>query len=210
MTIKFLKKWFETPKEEKVTYSDPRHNMRKPLWLVQTKADLDRHEGFREFAYPDPLSILGRKYRSRKWGWGYEPGDRLLVKYGENERDGRPWTVGYGFTRGVTPATRVSKVRAMQILEPEILDHVLVLDNLIPSWRKMPVHVQTVLANMAFNMGSRLGQFENTLAVFEKGDYFQAGERLKRSLWYRQVGDRAKELIERLQTGKIQDQYRVI
>lgn len=210
MCVKFIKRWFETPKEEKVTYSDPRQNMRKPDWLIQTKADLDRHEGFREFAYPDPLSKLGQKYRARKWGWGFEPGDRLLVKYGEKEIDGRPWTVGYGFTRGVNPSTRVSKERAAQILEQEILEHVKVLDRLIPRWRKMPVVVQTVLANMAYNMGSRLGQFKATLSVIDAGRYPEAGQRLTKSLWYKQVGGRARELVERLKTGRIQEQYKVI
>lgn len=208
--LPYIKRWFETPKKEQMTHSDPRLLMRKPLWLVQTVADLDRHEGFRAFAYPDPLSKLGQKYRGRKWKWGFEPGEHLLVRYGEREIDGRPWTVGYGFTRGVNPSTQVSKERARQILEQEILVHVEILDYLIPRWRQMPVVVQTVLANMAYNMGGRLKQFKNTLAVIEAGRYEEAGERLKHSLWYKQVGTRAKELIARLQTGEIDERFKVI
>lgn len=164
-----------------MTHSDPSLLMAKPLWLVQTKADLYRHEGYREYAYPDPLSRLGQKYRSRKWGWGFEPGDRLLAKYGENERDGRPWTVGVGFTHGVNPSTRVSKERALHILEDQIVVHVRVLDHLLPRWRHMPVVVQTVLANMAYNMGNRLGQFRATLAVIDAGRYAEAGDRLTKA-----------------------------
>lgn len=209
--LKFIKSWFETPKEERVVkYSDPRQNLRKPDWLVQTKADLDRHEGFREFAYPDPLSKLGRKYAARRFNWGFERGDLLLVKYGEKEEDGRPWTYGYGFTHGVTPASRINKQMAQQLLEPILLEHVRVLDRLIPSWRTMPTAIQTVLANMAFNMGNRLEQFTNTLNIIKAGRYAEAGDRLTTSLWYKQVGVRAKELVERLKTGKIQDEYKVI
>lgn len=210
--LKFIKRWLETPRKEQVTYSDPRLLMKKPLWLIQTKADLDRHEGFRAFAYPDPLSPLMKRYPREKWG--FRPAIEILQKLGislsEATITGAPWTVGYGFTRGVTLTTVVSKERAMQILEPEILAHVVVLDHLIPSWRKMPVVVQTVLANMAYNMGNRLGQFKATLAVIAAGRYAEAGDRLTKSLWYKQVGYRARELVERLKTGYIQEEFKVI
>lgn len=211
--LKHIKSYIRTPKEEKVTYSDPRQLMRIPDWLIQTKADLDRHEGFREFAYPDPLSVLRKRYPREKWG--FRPAVEILQKIGLSLSEaialGTPWTVGYGFTRGVTPTTRVSKERAMQILEPEIIEHVAGLDVLIPTWRKMPVHVQTVLANLIYNMGhAGLAKFTNTLAVFKAGNYPEAGERLTKSLWYKQTGSRARELVERLKTGEIQERYKVI
>ncbi len=38
-------------------------------WLKrQVVADLNRHEGFREFAYPDPLSALYKKFSRLPWG----------------------------------------------------------------------------------------------------------------------------------------------
>lgn len=210
--LKHVRRWFDIPERETVHYSDPTLNMKKPDWLIQTKADLHRHEGFREYAYPDPLSHLAKRYRNEKWG--FRPAQEILQKIGislsEAVKLGAPWTVGYGFTHGVTPLSKTTKERALHTLELEVLAHVAVLDSLIPQWRKMPVHVQTVLANMAYNMGSRLAQFHNTLEVFRAGSYFLAGERLKKSLWYKQVGYRARELIERLQTGKIQDEFKVI
>lgn len=200
----------ETPKEEDVNYSDPTLLKKKEDWFIQTIADLDRHEGFRQYAYPDPLSDLGRRYSSARYKWGFRPAHQILLEIGEMPEKGRPWTVGYGFTNGVTHHTTIGKEVAQRRLEGEIITHVHVLDILIPEWRKMPTHVKTVLANMAFNLGSRLKQFKPTLEVFKRGDYHAAGHRLKNTLWYKQVGSRARELVERLEAGKIQDQYKVI
>lgn len=180
--------------------------MGKPKWLTQSLADIARHEGFREFAYPDPLSKLAKV----KAKWGFEPAEVIIARLGLNPTDGAPWTVGHGFTRGVTFKHRISLEQSLKLLEKEIIVHNAVLDKIIPEWKAMPVHVQTVLVNMAFNMGNRLAQFKPTLALFKAGNYAAAGTRLQGSLWYKQVGGRAKELVERLKTGKIQDKYKVI
>jgi GH24 family phage-related lysozyme (muramidase) len=182
----------------------------KPKWLVQSTADIARHEGFREFAYPDPLSRLGRKYQGTRWQWGFQPADVLLMKYGESERDGRPWTVGYGFTHGVTPQTKMSKQFADQKLEGVVIEHTKLLDRLIPEWIKMPLFAQTVLVNMAYNLGNRLAPFAPTLNVFKKGDWSGAADRLTRTAWYKQVGSRAVELTTRLRRKEIDVKHLVV
>ena len=183
---------------------------KEPDWLTQTAADLQRHEGFREYAYPDPLSKLGRKYVGRKYQWGFVPGDILLAKYGESERDGRPWTVGYGFTKGVKPSTRINKQLADNMLKGLILDHVKLLDRIIPNWRTLPVIPQTVLANLSFNLGTRLVPFKPTLELFASGDFKGAAARLRKTAWFKQVGRRAEELCARLETGTIDPRFKVI
>lgn len=178
--------------------------------ILQVVADLARHEGFRQYAYPDPLSVLGRKYRDRKYNWGFKPGDQLLALYNENERDGRPWTVGFGFTRRVTPSTMISKQAAIPKLQDEALQHIKHLDKLVTNWKTLPFHVQTVLCNMIFNLGyARLSKFAPTLALFSSGDFVGAAERLRRTAWFKQVGSRAIELVERLEKGRIEPQHLV-
>jgi GH24 family phage-related lysozyme (muramidase) len=191
-------------------YSNPRGLLCKQAWLVQTHADLQRHEGFRQYAYPDPLSKLGKKYKGSK-EWGYQRGDILLAKYGDDQKDGRPWTVGYGFTRGVTPASSISKELADRKLEQEIVDHVRGLDDLVPEWRTYPPVVQAVLANLIFNLGKyKLTKFHSTLQNFRDRDYERAAGNLQNSLWYRQVGTRSVELVNRLRTGEIESKHKVI
>lgn len=179
-------------------------------WLIQSRADIARHEGFREFAYPDPLSKLGKKYQGRKWGWGFERGDVLLVKYGEKEEDGRPWTVGYGFTKGVKPSTTMRKPFADQKLSGVVADHAKLLDRLVPNWKALPLYAQTVLVNLAYNLGTRLIPFGPTMALFEAWDFKGAAARLRRTAWFKQVGDRSEELVRRLETGVIESKHRVV
>lgn len=183
------------------------YNKNAPYWMRQALADLVRHEGFREWAYPDPLSFLAKRYKKEQWG--FVPASTILAKLGETPQKGGPWTVGIGFTKGVTFQTRMSKEFAMRKLEQEVLEHLWVLDKLAPNWLKMPDVVKTVLANMAFNMGSRLLQFGNTFKLINGGDYAGAGANLKRSAWYRQVGYRATELVDRLITGEIAHKHKI-
>lgn len=187
------------------------HNKRPPYWMRQTLSDLVRHEGFREFAYPDPLSALFKKHKKERWG--FVPAETILAKLGISyttaAKDGAPWTVGIGFTHGVNPKTRMSLEFAMRKLEQEVLEHLWVLDKAVPNWLNAPDVVKTVLANLAFNLGSRLLQFKNTLKLLRAGEYAAAGENLKASLWYRQVGNRAVELTTRLKTGKIAPKHLV-
>src|SRR5690606_33278837 len=78
--------------------------------------------------------------------------------------------------------------RARRILGPEHFDK---LD---------PVR-QRIMVNMAFNLGNRLEGFKNTLAMIRAGDYVKAARNMEKSLWYRQVGRRSKELVKSMETG---------
>lgn len=188
--------------------TDVRPHLAKPKWQTQVLKDLIRHEGFREFAYPDPLSVLGRKYSSSKYRWGYRPAREILAELGEKEINGQPWTVGYGFTHGVTPDTRMTREQANQRLEVEILEHVRGLNKIYPDWENEPLFVSTVLANMIFNMGTaRLAKFAPTLAVIKAKKYEEAAARLERTAWYKQVGDRAVELVRRIRYQMIDPKH---
>ena len=54
---------------------------------------------------------------------------------------------------------------------------------------------------MVFNMGARkLKQFKKFIESIDKKIYQKAAEEMESSLWYKQVGDRAKELTEIVRT----------
>lgn len=180
----------------------------RPDWMVQTHADLKRHEGFRPYPYPDPLSTLGKKHGSK---FGYKPAREVLNSLGASEESGRPWTIGYGFAVGVTPDTpMVTEEQASERLWEKIPQYSAKLNKLVPNWYDMPMHVITVLVNMVFNMGEGgLAKFHNTLKLFNEGKYEAAGNNLTKSLWYKQVGNRAVELTQRLVKGTIDSRHRV-
>lgn len=61
---------------------------------------------------------------------------------------------------------------------------------------------QAVIINMAFNLGvNGLLKFKNMLAAFDAKLYKQAADEMLDSRWAKQVGHRAEELAEQMETG---------
>jgi GH24 family phage-related lysozyme (muramidase) len=179
--------------------------------MLQVKADLDRHEGFREYAYPDPLSKLGRRYRDKKlYPWGYKPAREIMAGIpNAKDEDGAPWTYGFGFTHCVTPDSRIHRIAAERMLEGLILEQNIVLGEKLPWVKEASFVTKTVLINMAFNLGLRsLLKFKNSLGFIKAMDYKKAAHNLKQSLWYTQVGSRAEELVKRIETQTIEPQHK--
>lgn len=178
--------------------------------LRQVVSDLDRHEGFREFAYPDPLSSLARKHPSKDWG--FKPAREVLAILGVSAEQavklGAPWTVGFGFTHGVSLDSRMNRITAERKLEQEILDVDSALSKVLSWYKEATYVVKTVLINMAFNLGIKgLLGFRNTLMFISQKNYEQAARNMTQSLWFRQVGRRAVELTERMRTQKISEDH---
>lgn len=182
----------------------------KPDWLRQGVRDLFRHEGYRRYAYPDPLSTLHKKYPPSKYGWGFRPAREILKEIGQKEIYGQPWTVGVGQTHGVTPDSEMSIPEAAADLELSVKEHVRDLHKLYSGWETAPDFVSSVLVDMIYNLGyQRLKQFQPTIDTIKAGKYEEAATRLKKTAWHRQVGDRAVELETRLERQRIAPEHRV-
>lgn len=75
----------------------------------------------------------------------------------------------------------------------------------LPWIQRLPLVIQGVCVNCSFNMGvDGFLKFKNTLALIQSGNYDKAADALKDSLWYTQVGDRAKRLVQQLRTQEWQ------
>jgi GH24 family phage-related lysozyme (muramidase) len=158
-----------------------------------------KHEGLRLFAYPDPLSELAIKYKHLPWG--FKPARELLNLIGQPESKGRPWTVGYGYTHGVTPDHRFTKEMAEHKLKEVILASIGDAKRLVSNFEDQPAAIKTVLVSMAYNMGyATLSTFKNTLRYTREKNYVGMAAGMEKSLWYRQTGSRAKELVNRVKT----------
>lgn len=178
----------------------------KGTLIRQVAADLERDEGFREFAYPDVLKPLHRRYPRERWG--FRPAREILaeigVKYEVALRDGAPWTYGHGFTMGGNPDSRIEYTRSLRKLETHILEEDAKLSRVLSWYATAPFVVKTVLINMSFNMGiAGLLGFRNTLAYMKAGEWSKAAANMRRSLWYRQVPKRAEYLARRIETQTI-------
>jgi len=63
-----------------------------------------------------------------------------------------------------------------------------------------PDEVQEVLVNMIFNLGlTGLSKFKRMNKAIDLGEYKEAAEEGRDSLWYRQVTNRAERLMKRLE-----------
>lgn len=134
--------------------------------------DLERDEGLKLFAYPDPLS------------------------------GGEPFTVGYGHTGNVHPGTVWTLTQAQQMLAADVAHTEAALDAQLPWWRQLDDPRQDVLVNMSFNIGvTGVCQFRNTLAAVKAGQWAQAAAGMLNSEWARQVHARAERLAEQMLTG---------
>ena len=186
--------------------NDPYLHSADQKLVLQVKQDLDRHEGFREFAYPDPLSKLAKSQPSKHWG--YKPA-KQIAKPGTNFADGAPWTVGYGDTHGVTHESTTDRHKAGRRLEQHILESDNRLRRALPWYAEASFVTKTILINMEYNMGltSLLG-FRNTLRFIKEKNYTQAARNMEASLWYRQVKGRAAELVKRMETQEIPAQFK--
>lgn len=66
----------------------------------------------------------------------------------------------------------------------------------------LPEEVQHILINMMFNLGlTRLSKFKKFKAAIDAKDWKAASIEGRDSLWYKQVPNRARRLMDRLQNG---------
>jgi len=83
------------------------------------------------------------------------------------------------------------------------------IDQVVAELERLPLYLgldsvrQTVLANMAFNMGvPTLLEFRRMLGALAEKDWDRAADEMLDSKWARQVGSRAVELSELMRLGE--------
>ncbi len=114
------------------------------------------------------------------------PAGKLTIAFGRNLED-----------------NGISREEAEQMLQNDIDDVIRELQT-IKQYNYLDPIRQTVLANMAYNLGvPTLKKFRNMLANISLGDYSNAAKEMLNSKWARQVGDRATRLAEIMRTGEV-------
>lgn len=121
-------------------------------------------------------------------------------------------TVGFGTCIAQTgpipfdPVLKISEETGMYLMRNKLFS---LLKEMESSWwwfETAPMGAQTVLLNMAYNLGvPRLKGFKKTLGFISRGEYAKAADEMLinsagdgPSEWYTEVGARAKRLSERL------------
>jgi len=89
----------------------------------------------------------------------------------------------------------ISKSEAMTLLDNDIDRTIAALEAHLPAFNSLDEPRQTVLVNMAFNLGiAGLLKFHRMLTYIEEAQYIKAQEEMLSSKWAIQVGQRAKDL----------------
>lgn len=103
-------------------------------------------------------------------------------------------TIGYGRnleTKGITID------EAEFLLNNDVNETIESLMNAIDFFIMLPEPAQEVLVDMAFNMGiTKLLTFTKFLNALKEKNWLKAAEEMENSKWYKQVGNRAKELVK--------------
>ena len=96
----------------------------------------------------------------------------------------------------------ISEDEAMILLDNDISEIKQQLENY--DWYKQLDDIRKkVIIDMVFNLGlSGFLKFENTIQCLKDEEYIAAGNEMRNSRWFHQVGQRAERLIEMMQTGE--------
>lgn len=109
------------------------------------------------------------------------------------------WTIGVGHNLSDKP---ISKRASQIILEDDINDVLNDLTRALPWWRLLTEARQIALADMCFNLGlDKLLGFKQFLGALKDGHYDDAAKHGLDSIWAKQVGSRAVELMTMIKEG---------
>lgn len=129
-------------------------------------------ESFREFAYPDPYSPLGLKYKNKPWG--KRPAAEILATLPAKDQklDPSPWTVGYGFTKDVTSNSRMSIDTAETELKIEIVEYE---QGVLKALKVKPTQAQfDACVSLAWNIGVPRFSTSSVKKAHNRGDFAAA------------------------------------
>jgi len=103
-------------------------------------------------------------------------------------------TIGYGRNLEVKG---ISVDEAKMLLNNDVNETIEILLNGLEFFIMLPEQAQEVLVDMTFNMGfAGVLKFKKFLEALKNKDWERASQEMENSLWYKQTGNRAKELVK--------------
>jgi lysozyme len=124
-------------------------------------------------------------------------------------------TCGFGYNLDANPLSLskdeiqgiyrrgITKARARELMDLEQGRLISIIERHVGELDEYPENVQIVLVDMAYNLGPvGLFNFRKMISAIRAGEYPEASEEMKDSLWYRQVKTRAKSLVNMMREAK--------
>ena len=149
-------------------------NMPKVQGMDDIKAMVKRHEGIRNQAYKDSVG---------KWtiGVGHLIGD--------------------GSSPGEFAGRTLTDKEVDVLFEEDFAKHVKIAER-TPGWNLANDSGKAAMIDLAFNMGAWWSKWPNTSKALAQGNFDAAADGLIQSKWYIQIGNRAKEVVSLIKSGK--------
>lgn len=111
--------------------------------------------------------------------------------------------VGYGFNLDANPEIKVGKEGMTKEEADKIFDRLYLKAEGIAkkyatakNWEELNDDQKAVLTDLAYNMGNKIYKFKKARTALIENDHIKFTKELKKSKWYFQVGNRAKENIK--------------
>ena len=156
-------------------------------YTLHEKIDTKKYEGLRLTVYKD-----SKGFKTIGYGHNLQGGlDRHLEILGLDKKE---------LLHGKLSLTKEQAEELYQLDKGHAKSEA---EKLVQSFDDHPKLVQEVLVDLTFNMGAgKVGKFKQFINCINKQDYKTAASALKKSKWYKQVGNRSKEIIDLLKTAK--------
>lgn len=112
------------------------------------------------------------------------------------------WTIGVGRLIDKRLGGGLSDDEIEYLLSNDMKKAEVTARKLVKNFDALTDNRKVVILDLAFNLGeTKLAKFVNTLKAINEGRWEDAAEGMKNSLWYVQVGNRSKKLVQMMRQG---------
>lgn len=127
--------------------------------------------------------------------------DEGRVPYAYQDSEGY-WTIGVGFLIDKRLGGGLRDDEINYILNNRVEEALTTAQRLVKNFDSLTDNRKVVILSLAYNLGyTKLAKFVNTLKAVNEGRWEDAANGLYNSLWYVQVKDRGKRLVEMMRKG---------
>lgn len=116
-----------------------------------------------------------------------------LKAYPDPGTGGKPWTIGWGHTKGVNPGDQITQQQAEQFLSEDLAVFELTVNSAIK--RPMTQNQFDAMVSLAFNIGGRNFAQSTLVKKFNAGDSIGAADEFPR--WVKAGGNVMPGLVKR-------------
>lgn len=156
-------------------------------------------EGCHLRAYPDPASALYKAMAKRKIIRAYMAGT-AEIPADLRHLDGKPWTIGYGETEGITEGMWWTQAQAEAAILRRFLQFLAGVYRRCPDLYLQPPHLAAACTSLAYNIG--LGAFgaSSVCRLIKRGELYRAADSFL--LWNKAKGQVMNGLTLRRQAER--------